>query len=93
MHRLHEIREVGGTLDILNNLNLRERDRFGVRERNRGVGCFEYSEFLKGDLDGQREFAGLSLVDLGGGVEDDEEGKEESNEVGVRDYRASSRPA
>src|SRR5262249_14128956 len=51
---------------------------------NRGVGGVEDAEFLKGDLNRKGELPCFAFVDLRRGVEDDEEGEEKRDEVGVR---------
>jgi flagellar hook-associated protein 2 len=50
-----------------------------------GVGSVEDSQLLKGNLNGHGEAAYAPLVHLGGGVEHDEEGEEQGDEVGVAD--------
>jgi flagellar capping protein FliD len=79
---------VRGVLDIFDGLDIGKGDGFRITEGDARVGGVEDTEFLERDLDGKCQTTHAALVDLGGGIEDDEEGEEESNEVGIADDTA-----
>jgi hypothetical protein len=85
---LHEAMHVRGVLDIFDGLDIGKGDGFRITEGDARVGGVEDTEFLERDLDGKCQTTHAALVDLGGGIEDDEEGEEESNEVGIADDTA-----
>ena len=80
-----QFRVVGYVLDGLHGA---ERHGLAGVEGNLSGGCGKDSEFLKRDLDSHRQLADFALVDLRRGVEDDEESKQKSDEVGVGDQPA-----
>lgn len=87
-HRLDKVLEIRSSLGIFDDLDLRERNHFGVTQRNLCVGGFEDPHLLERDLNGEGQAADLSLIYLRRSVENDKEGKEQCDEVRVGDDTA-----
>ena len=74
---------LGVSLRVLDGLHHAERHRLRGIDRNLRGRSGKDSELLKCDLNGHRQLADLALIDLRGGIQDDEEGKQERNEIGI----------
>jgi len=82
-HGLHEAGEVGGALGVFDDLDLGERDGLGIVQRDQRIRSVEDTHLLEGYLDRQRESPYLAFVYLRGGVEHNEKGKEQGDEIRV----------
>src|SRR5262249_15652514 len=88
LHWLYDATGIAGALDIFDDLNFGQRNGLAIAARNLGIGGLEYTQLLKGDLNGHGELSDFALVHLSGRIQDHKKGKEQGDEVRVGDQPA-----
>jgi len=87
LHRLDDAIHVGGAFDVFDGPGRWRTESLPCRSVGCGYWKCQDTQFLEGDLNGHGEAADAAFVDLGRGVQHNEKGKEQRDEVGVADHQ------